>query len=170
MNRELLSSTRSLQANRKLENLLRDLCGFTTTHNNNQHKTYTHHQQLSPSLQPPTTTTTTTNITNQHQPNQLSHLPRACVLALCACAWVRPLGCIWATSASDSQPAQPAQPATQRHSDSQRSPASSPAHQPLRNTSAISPPSKQAHRLTMPAIQPARRYLVCGNYSLIDSL
>ena len=112
---------------------------------------------------PPQTTTINTRhtpITNNyynhsqhhqqhHQPSQPSQLaestshsqpiqPRACVLALCACAWLRPLSGIRATSAST---------ATQRQ----------PASQPLRNTSATPQPSKQAPRHTMPSIRQARR-------------
>ena len=87
---------------RKLEKLLCDLYGFTTTNNHNQHKTYTPHQQLS--LQPPTTTATTTTTATNHtkqasQPRRATEFAsRACVLAPCACAWVRPLAAFRATS------------------------------------------------------------------------
>ena len=115
---------------RKLEKLLRDLCGFTTTNNHNQHKTYHPHQQLS--LQPPTTTATTTTTATNHtkqasQPRRATEFAsRACVLAPCACAWVRPLAAFRATSPVHQLAPLPAQQVT---SDTA--------------TSASRPPSKQ---------------------------
>ena len=129
---------RYLWVDRKLEKLLPDLCGFTTTNNHNQHKTYHPHQQLS--LQPPTTTATTTTTATNHtkqasQPRRATEFAsRACVLAPCACAWVRPLAAFRATS-----------PAHQLTSDTATT-GSCGTLAETRNTSASRPPSKQAPR------------------------
>ena len=130
-----------------------------------------HHTQQQPTqdIHPSPTTITITTTTNNYYNHNQHHQPtptqptqpppsRACVLAV-ACA----PGCVlWAAFGQRQPASQPRQPANQRQ----------PAHQLTSHsaTSAISPPNKQPPQHTMPTKQPARRYLVCGNYSLIDSL
>ena len=137
--------------NKKTENLLCDIYGFTTTHTNNQHKTYT-----------PSTTTTNTAANQQPQPpttttnqatKQASKLTKSSQASLARlrplrrpCAWVRPLGCIWATSAASQQASKPAsQQASQLATMGSGSTSAE-----TRRTSASKPANKPRHRSTSP--------------------